>query len=451
MNFIYNLFVDFANWAWGLPMLVVIIVGGAFLTFRLGFIQFKRFGYSMNYVKDNLFKGGSEDGISGFQAVATALSGTIGTGNIVGVSMAIAYGGPGAVFWMWVAGTVCMCIKYSEVLASMMFRERRPDGEYSAGPYMYLQTLTPVKPLNKILSIVFAVFLVIALLIAAGTHTGSTVDTLVNVGANRYIATAGMIIIIAVIVYRGLKSVVSFTEKLVPFMSLFYIIAGILIIFFNIGNLVPAFASIFKQAFQPTAAVGGFAGSTIALSMRWGVARGVYSNDSGNGIASILHGQSDTKEPVEQALWGIFEVFFDTIIICTFTALTILVSESWINYSSETHAALLTHYAFTDTLGAPGTILITAALALFAGSTALSFAYLIENQTSSLLGKKAGKGFQAFYFVMMAVGGIAGVDKFMILNDVTNAVNIFIVMFALLVLSGKMNEETQDYFKRNVN
>lgn len=197
-----------------------------------------------------------------------------------------------------------MCIKYSEVLASMIYRERREDGEYSAGPYMYLQHLFKNKAISKAIAITFAIFLFIALFIAA---------------------------------------------------------------------------------------VGGFAGSTVMLTIRWGIARGIYSNDAGNGIASIVHGQSNVEEPVEQAMWGIFEVFFDTIIICTFTALSILVSGSWEQYGPPSEfATLLTHKAFTDTLGPIGTVIITAALVLFAWSTALSFAYMIENQASSLMDNSRG-------------------------------------------------------------
>lgn len=444
--FLYDLMISFANWVWGIPMLVWLVGGGIALSVINRFVQFRRFGYSMKYTMGNITTK-TEDGISGYQAVATALAGTIGTGNIIGVGLGIAYGGPGAIFWMWLVGFICMGIKYSEVLASMIYRKKRPDGEYSAGPYMYLQDAFKSKSFGKGMAIAYVVVLFGALLIAAGVHTGATVDAMVQVGANRLIATIGSVLFVAVVVLGGVKRIVSITEKLVPIMSIFYIIGGIMIMVLNAENIIPSLVSIFSHAFQPHSAVGGFAGSTVMLAIRWGTARGMYSSDAGNGIASIIHGQAETKEPVEQALWGIFEVFFDTIIICTFTAMAILTSGSWIEAGTE-NASMLTSVAFTSTLGAPGTIIITAAIVLFALSTAMSFAYFVENQMSTLLGSTAGKIVQFIFFGIMLIGGTRGVAEIIVLADVTNALAIFINIIGMIALGKVLRKYTEDYFRR---
>ncbi len=447
MQTIYNIMIDFANWIWGWPMLIFLGLSGIFLGIRIGGIQFREFPYIMKNTIGSMTKPGESGGVSGFQAVSGALAATLGTGNIVGIGIGIAYGGPGAIFWMWVIGLLAMGIKYSEVLCSVKYRERSDNGEYIAGPYKYISRGLHNKFLGKILSVAYVLVMIAALLIAAGVHTGAITDAMEQVKVPRFISTSIAIGFVAIIIYGGVTRIVNFTEKLVPIMSVLYIIGCMAVIIVNIENFPKAVASIFKYAFKGHAAVGAFVGSALSLTIRWGVARGMYSNDSGNGIQSIVHGQADVKHPVDQAIWGIFEVFFSTIVVCTFSALAILSAGSWINIGTDRAGAVAFH-SFADSLGNVGVILITAAIVLFAFSTALSFGFFIENQTRGLFGKTAGKIVQVIFLGFMGIGGIYGVAKLVQLADFLNAIQILINMTAVLMLSGVIARETKDYFKK---
>ncbi|NMW84401.1 sodium:alanine symporter family protein [Peptoniphilus sp. AGMB00490] len=428
-------------------MLIFLSVSGIYIGIQIRGIQFTRFKYIMKNTIGSMKKSGASGGVSGFQAVSAALAATLGTGNIVGIGIAIAYGGPGAIFWMWIVGLIAMGIKFSEVVASLKFREIREDGEYSAGPYNYIAKGVKNRTLAKFLSIGYVISLIVVLLIAAGVHTGAITDSMEHIHVSRFISTAIAIIFVVFIVYGGVSRIVNFTEKLVPIMATIYIIACTLMIIIHIDNFIPSIISIFKYAFTGHSAIGGFAGSAASMTIRWGVARGMYSNDSGNGIQSIVHGQADVKYPVEQGIWGVFEVFFSTIVVCTFSALAILSSGAWKNYTIE-ESGVLAQHAFSDSLGTFGTILITVAIVLFAFSTVLSFAFFIENQTTSLFGKKAGKIVQLVFFLFMGIGGVFGVTKLMQIADFGNAFIILINMTAILILGKTIGKETKEFFDK---
>lgn len=444
--FIYDLIVSFANWAWGLPMLIWLVGGGIILTIATGAVQFKHFGWIM---KNTVFKKESRDtkdgGISSFSAVMAALSATIGTGNIIGVAIGIVNGGPGAIFWMWVIGFIAMAVKYSEVLASVKYRKKRPDGEYDAGPYMYLKEGIKFKTFGKVLAVIFAISLMINLLIAAGVHTGALVDNLAEFNVNRWVSAIAAMILVSVVVYGGVQALVKITDKLVPIMSVIFILGAIVVIGLNIGEFFPSIGLIFKSAFSPSAAVGGFSGAAVSAAIRWGTARGMYSSDSGNGIQSIMHGQADVDHPVEQAIFGVFEVFFDTIVICSLTALAILSSGVWTGVNQD--PATLTVRAFESVLGFPGKLVIVITVVLFAFSTALSFAYFIESQARSLTKSDAfGKVIQIVFIGIMLLGGVFGVERIIILADAGNALSIFVNMTGLVMMSGMIRSETNDFF-----
>lgn len=443
--FFYNLLVDFADWVWGLPMLIWLVGGGIILTIATGGIQFTRLIWILrNTIFSKEGREADEDGISSYSAVMAALSATIGTGNIIGVAIGIVNGGPGAIFWMWVVGFVAMAIKYSEAVASVKYRERREDGEYNAGPYMYLKKGLKFKTLGQVLAIAFAIALIINLLIAGGVHTGALVDNLDELGINRWVSSIGAILLVSIVVYGGVQALVRITDRLVPIMSVIFAIGAFTVIILNASNVIPSFLSIFKYAFQPHAAIGGFAGSAVAASIRWGTARGMYSSDAGNGIMAIMHGQSNVKHPVAQGIWGVFEVFFDTIIICSITALAILSSGQW---TTGVDAAVLPIRAYESALGLPGKLIIVITVVLFAFSTVLSFSYFIDSQVKSLTGSVAlGKIVQVMFIGVMLVGGVYGVEKVIILTDVTNALSIFFNMTGLVLMSGMIREETKDFF-----
>lgn len=447
--FLYDLMVDFANWAWGIPMLIWLVGGGLILTIATGGIQFRRLGWIL---KNTIFKKDgrkSENGVSSYSAVMAALSATIGTGNIVGVAVGIINGGPGAVFWMLLVGLLAMSIKYSEALVSVKYRKKRDDGEYDAGPMMYLKEGVGGKT-NKtfgvILGVAYAIALIINLWIAAGVHTGAVVDNLAAFSVNRWVSTIGLMIIIGVVVYGGVQALTKITDKLTPIMAGLYILGALTVIIVNIENLIPSIVLVFKHAFTPSAAVGGFSGAAVAQAIRWGTARGMYSSDAGNGIQSIMHGQANVEKPAEQGIWGVFEVFFDTIIICTLSAFAILTSGVW--QGADQTAALMPIAAFEGTLGIFGKLIIVGCVVMFAGSTVLSFAYFTESQARSLTGSNAvGKIAQIIFIGLMLVGGIYGVERILVLSDVGNALSIFFNMTGLIILAGVIRSETNDYFK----
>lgn len=444
----YDLIVAFANWAWGIPMLIWLVGGGIILTIASGGVQFRRLGWILkNTILSKQMRETKEEGkISSYQAVLAALSGTIGTGNIIGVAIGIVRGGPGAIFWMWVVGFVAMAIKYSEVVCSIKYREKRLDGEYNAGPFMYIKKGFPIKSIGTVLAVIYALSLIINLLIAAGVHTGALVDNLQEFNINRWVSTIVAMVLVFVVVLGGVQVLVKITDKLVPIMSVIYIIGGTAVILLNIRNLIPSIGLIFSHAFQPSAAIGGFAGASVSAAIRWGTARGMYSSDSGNGIQAIMHGQAEVDHPVAQGIWGVFEVFFDTIIICSFTAMALLTSGVWTGEVQD--PATMSIRAFEGSLGFIGKLIIVVAVVLFAFSCVLSFVYFIESQVTSLTGnKKIGKAVQMLFIAIMLLGGLYGVEKIIILADAGNAISIFTNMTAMVLLSGMIRKETVDYFK----
>lgn len=447
MKAIFDFMINAANWIWGWPMLIFLGLSGIYLAYQIKGIQFRRFKHVMKNTIGASGKKNEKDGISGFQAVSAALAATLGTGNVVGIGLAIGFGGPGAIFWMWLVGLLAMGIKYSEVTASLIYRERRPDGEYSAGPYNYIKNGIKNKSVSKILSSVYVIVLIVVLLIAASVHTGAITDAMEQINVSRKVVSIVAIAVVVFVVYGGVTRIVKITEKLVPIMAIVYMVACLFMIIAHIDNLFPAIGSIFKYAFTPHAAVGGFGGSVLALTLRWGISRGMYSNDSGNGIQSIVHGQASVEHPVQQGLWGIFEVFFDTIVVCTFTALAILSSGVWTQYGVD-NASVLTQLAFKDTFGNIGNIVITIVVVLFAFSTVLSFAFFIENQTTSLFNKKIGRIMQVVFFIFMGIGGIYGVTKAMQIGDFANAFIILLNMVVILKLGKVIGEYTKDYFEK---
>lgn len=449
MSLIYDLLVSFANWVWGLPVLIWLLGGGLILTIATNSLQFRKFFWVLKntiFSKKSQNKENKED-ISSYSAVMAALSSTVGTGNIVGVAIGIVNGGPGAVFWMWVVGFVAMAIKYSEVVASLKFRTKRSDGEYNAGPFMYLQGAFAFKTIGKVFAVCYAIAMMICLLVAAGVHNGALVDNLAQANINRWVSTIVVMILITIVAFGGVKILVKITDKLVPIMSLLFILGACVIIVLNIQNVIPSLVLIVKSAFNPVAATGGFLGASVAAAIRWGCARGMYSNDAGNGITSIIHGQANVKHPVEQGIWGIFEVFFSTMVICTFTALSIIVSGAWL--SKVQNPAILTIVAFENMLGIVGKMIIIIAVTLFAFSTLLSFVYFIGTQAKVLTKSTVvARILQLMFIGMLMVGGIYGVEKIMVIADAANAIAIFINMTGLLLLTKVIRNETKDYFNK---
>ena len=447
--FIYNAIAAFADWAWGIPMLVVLVGGGIILTFAIGGIQFRKLGYC---IKNTLIKGLKEkkdgEGISSLQCVISALSGTIGTGNIVGVAAGIAFGGPGAVFWIWVIGCLAMGLKYCEALLGVKFREKAGEGSaylYNAGPSVYMKKGIQWKPVGAVLAAIWGISAIWALTISGAEHTAAVTDALqVAFNVPKLVTIIICAVVVGGVMLGGMKRFVKFSELVVPVMALVYILFGIVIIALNITELPGVIVLIFKSAFTGHAAVGGFAGASIAQAIRWGTARGMYSSDAGTGLASIMHGQADAKHPAEQGMYGVLEVFIDTIVVCSFSAFIILCSGVWTQ--SGDMSASFAYMAFEQELGIVGATVETLCLALFALTSAVGMGMYVGRHVGSLLGKTASIVVQVIYVVLMFVGGYVGFDAMIPFTDMFCALEIFINMLGMILMYKVIRDTTKDYF-----
>ena len=442
------------GFVWGPIMLALLVGTGVYLTFRTNWIQVRWFGYIMKHTIGSLFKKKDEEGgenLSAFQAVCTAMAGTVGTGNIAGVTGAIFVGGPGAVFWMWVSAFFGMCTKYAEIALAMKYRITGEDGQYRGGPMYYIENGLGKK--WKPLAVIFAI---LGGLTSFGI--GNIAQTSEIAGAMNNLLgltplTTGVILafLIAIVVFGGVKRIGQVTSFLVPFMSMFYIIAGIAVLVMRLTDIPAALATIVTSAFSFEAVGGGVFGYAIMLAMRQGFARGVFSNEAGMGSAPIAHAATNTQEPAEQAIWGVFEVFFDTIVICSITGLTVVLSGIYnlegglANYASKGAAAVA---AFNSIL--PGTLggtIIQVSLVFFALSTILSWSYYGERCWGYLTDSKVFMTIYKTAFVMITLLGATGSGTLMWdIADTLNGAMAIPNLIALLALSGVIAKITKDYF-----
>jgi len=434
------------NFIWGVPAMICIIGVGILLTIRTKCIQVRKFGTSMRNTVGKIFdkKASGEGSITPFQAVCTALAGTVGTGNIAGVAGAIAIGGPGAVFWMWCSAFLGMCTKYAEVLLAVHFREKNKDGEYVGGPMYYIKN-----GLSKnwhFLAYAFAIFGVFTVF---GTGNATQVNTIVSalntalVDFNLIGETSAKInliigiliaVLVALVLLGGIKRIGSVTELLVPFMALLYIILSLGVVIVNIKSIPSVFASIFGGAFNPRSFTGGAIGSMF-LSMKKGISRGIFSNEAGLGTGSIAHACSDTNDPVHQGMFGVFEVFIDTIVICTLTALVILASGVTINYGAAAGADL-TISGFTTTYGKWVSLITAVALCCFAFSTIIGWGLYGSRCVEFVFTSKAVRPFLVIYSFVSIVGATMDLGLMWDISDTFNGLMAIPNLIALLLLSG---------------
>ncbi|MBP3652156.1 MAG: sodium:alanine symporter family protein, partial [Clostridia bacterium] len=403
------------NFVWGVPAMILIIGVGLYLTLRLRFVQIRKFGISMKETVGKIFKKGeSKHGsITPFQAVCTALSATVGTGNIAGVAGAIAIGGPGAVFWMWISALLGMCTKFVEVTLAVHFRERNKNGDWVGGPMYFIKN-----GLGKKWMWLAYTFAALGAVTVFGTGNATQVNAIIT-SINSALSNFGIVpengipavnlgigVVIAIltglVLIGGIKRIGSVAEKLVPFMALLYVVLGIGVIIINFKNVPGVFADIFEGAFNPMAVTGGVVGAMFT-SMKKGVSRGIFSNEAGLGTASIAHASADTDNPVKQGLFGIFEVFCDTIVICTLTALTILCSGVHVPYG-EAAGAALTISGFTATYGGWISIITAVAMASFALSTILGWGLYGMRCVEFIFGSRINKPFMFVYSLVAIVG-----------------------------------------------
>ena len=448
------------NFIWGVPAMICIIGVGLYLSIRMGFIQIRRFTYAMKVTIGRIFRKreASDGALTPFQAVCTALAATVGTGNIAGVAGAIAIGGPGAVFWMWVSAMLGMCTKFSEVILAVHFREKNDKGELVGGPMYYIKN--GLKKHWHWLAYLFSAF---GVLTVFGTGNATQVNTItsaidttlynMNIIADENSSTVSTVnliigivlaVVIALILIGGIKRIGQVAEKLVPFMALVYIILAIGVVLLNAKNVPAVFASIFKGAFNPASVTGGVIGSFF-MSMKKGVSRGIFSNEAGLGTGSIAHACADTRKPVQQGFFGIFEVFVDTIVICTLTALVILCSKVPVNYGSAAGAEL-TISGFTSTYGGWVSIFTAVAMCCFAFSTIIGWGLYGTRCIEFLFGSKANKPFMVLYSLIAVVGATMDLGLMWGIAETFNGLMAIPNLIAVFLLSGVVVKLVKEYF-----
>ena len=427
---------------WGLPLMVLLVGAGIILSVRTGFVQAKHFGYIMKNTMGKMFeKGEIEEGaISPFQALSTALAATVGTGNIVGVSVAILGGGPGAVFWMWIAAFFGMCTKFSEVNLSVAYRVKTEDG-YAGGPMYYIDRGLKKPWLGKC----FAFLAGVACFgIGCSVQSNAIAGTLKSSFNVPPMITAVVITIAAsVVIIGGIQSISKVTEKLVPFMAAFYIVGGLIIIISNASMLPFAIRAIFVGAFNPSAVGGGVIGYTIMLAMRNGVSRGVFTNEAGLGSSPIAHATASTDHPTRQGLWGVTEVFLDTFVVCSITALVILTSG--VLNSGEADASALVAEAFSMKFTF-GRYIVSIGLLLFAFSTILGWEFYGETSARYLIGSRIGAPYKVLFLIMVFVGCTMKLDLAWEVANILNALMAVPNLIGLIGLSGVVVALEKDFF-----
>mgnify|MGYP000540922344 FL=1 len=445
------------NFIWGVPAMICIFGVGLYLSLRTRFLQIRKFPYAIRTTIGRMFrkKDASDGAITPFQAVCTALAATVGTGNIAGVAGAIAIGGPGAVFWMWISALLGMCTKFAEVTLAVFYREKNANGELVGGPMYYIKNGLGKK--WHFLAYLFAAFGVLTVFGTGNATQVNTITTAINSALMNYHVISeksvslsnliqGIIIaaLVALILLGGVKRIAQVTEKLVPFMALFYIILALGVILLNINTIPSVFVSIFKGAFRPSAVTGGIVGSMI-MSVKKGVSRGIFSNEAGLGTGSIAHACADTRKPVKQGMFGIFEVFTDTIVICTLTALVILCSGTSIAYG-QAAGAELTISGFTATYGNWVSLFTALAMCCFAFSTILGWGLYGARCIEFLFSEKITKYFMAAYSLVAILGATANLDLMWSIAETFNGLMAIPNLIALFLLSGKVVELTKEYF-----
>ena len=445
------------DFIWGVPAMVCIIGVGFYLSCRTGFLQIRKFSYAIQTTIGRMFRkrNASDGALTPFQAVCTALAATVGTGNIAGVSGAIAIGGPGAVFWMWVSAVLGMCTKFAEVTLAVYYRETNKEGDLVGGPMYYIKN-----GLGKNWQFLAVLFSAFGVLTVFGTGNATQVNT-ITTAVNSALLSCGLIsegavktsnliqgiiiaALVALILLGGVKRIGQVTEKLVPFMALLYIVLSVGIILFRIQALPSVIQAIFEGAFKPAAVTGGAVGS-LFMSMKKGVSRGIFSNEAGLGTGSIAHACADTRKPVKQGMFGIFEVFTDTIVICTLTALVILCSQVPVGYG-QAAGAELTIQGFISVYGNWVSVFTAVAMCCFAFSTILGWGLYGARCIEFLFSEKVIKPFMVAYSLVAILGATADLGLMWNIAETFNGLMAIPNLIALFLLSGTVVKLTKEYF-----
>ncbi len=444
------------DFVWGVPAMICIIGVGLLLSIRTGFLQIREFPYMLRVTIGRMFhkKEAREGAMTPFQAVCTALAATVGTGNIAGVAGAIAIGGPGAVFWMWISAFLGMCTKFSEVTLAVYYREKNEKGDYTGGPMYYMKN-----GLGKNFMWLASIYSALGILTVFGTGNATQVNT-ITAAVNSALLNYGIIgegmkgtvnlgigilitAVVLLVLVGGIRRIGMVTERLVPFMAVLYVVLGLGVMLLNAGKVPGVFAMIVQSAFSPAAFTGGIVGSMFT-SMKRGVSRGIFSNEAGLGTGSIAHATADTKEAVQQGYWGIFEVFADTIVICTLTAMVILCSGVEIGYGAAAGAEL-TISGFTRVYGSWVSVFTAVAMCCFAFSTIIGWGFYGTRCCEFLFGSKYNKAFMIVYSLMAIVGATMDLGLLWSIADTFNGLMAIPNLIALFLLSGTVVKLVKGY------
>ena len=432
------------SFLWGVPLITLLVGTGILLTIRLSLIQVVHLPRALGLILRAKNKGAGD--ISSFKALCVALAATIGTGNIVGVATAVKVGGPGAIFWMWMAAFFGMATKYAEGLLAVKYRTTDEHGEIAGGPMYYIRRGMGEK--YRPLAGFFAVATVLVAFFGIGTfpQVNAIVDSVeLSFGISRVVTDIALTVLIAAITIGGLRSIAEVAARIIPFMAVLYIVICAGIILMHIGEIPAALALILDSAFTGTAAAGGFAGSTVMMAMQNGIARGVFSNESGLGSAPIAAAAAKTKEPAEQGLISMTGTFIDTIIICSMTGLVLVLTGAW---HGDTAGAAMTGAAFTSLYGDIGGMLLTVSLALFAFTTILGWNYYGERAVLYLGGMRAILPYRLVFIALIACGVFLKLEAIWVLADIVNGLMAIPNLIALIALSGIVVHETRHYLEK---
>ena len=423
------------GYVWGAPMIVLLMGTGVLLTILTGAVQFRYLGFALKEVLGKLTQRGTGDGsVSPFQAVSTALASTVGVGNIAGVATALTLGGPGALFWLWISGLLGMCTKFAEIVIALHYREPDATGTMRGGAMYTLRKGLGLPWLGTIFALLTSLA---AFGIGNMVQANSVADSLQSsrLGVSPMITGLVLAAVTAAVILGGIQRIGQVTQVLVPFMSVLYLAGGLLIILLHIADIPAAVGLVLEGAFTRTAATGGFAGSTVALALRFGIARGLFSNEAGLGSAPMVHSAAQTDHPARQGLYGIFEVFVDTVLVCTVTGLAILVTDSW---QSGMTGAALSGEAFRLGLPGIGDIIVTSSILLFSFSTVIGWSYYGETAIVYLLGAKAALPYRLLWLVFIYLGATGSLQLIWSISDTLNGLmaipNLVSVLFSIPIL-----------------
>jgi len=442
---INQLLIKISGFVWGLPLIILLLGTGVILTIRTGFIQFRGFKHAWGLVSGKYDKPDEKGETTHFQSLSTALSATIGTGNIAGVATAIASGGPGAVFWMWITAIFGMSVKYNCCMLAQKYRQIDENGIVSGGPAYYLRNGLKSKPLGFF----FAFFTIVASFGIGNLAQANSVAAPLEAvfGFNKMATGIVAAMLVAAVIIGGIKRIAVVTSRLVPLMALFYVIAAVTVMILNYEKILPAFESIFHYAFHdvPKTASGGFAGATVWAVMRFGVARGLFSNEAGLGSAAIAHAPAKTDQPVREGLVAMLGPFIDTIIICTMTALVIIISGLW---DSGQSGANLSSAAFQKTIPVIGKYVVSISISIFAFTTLIGWSYYGDRNIEYLFGEKYVQIYRFLFVLIIPIGAVLKLEIVWNFCDIANALMAIPNLIGLIALSGFVAKMTNDYFKQ---